>query len=198
MRNFLRISSGINVLPILHSIYRQPELWNENKLRTTHIQSPHTEVDDIWLRFNDLTAAKAAAEAKGRAESAPGPEYLGLMDEHESICYPAWHRIPEVRPIIFDLMRMIEGLRLGRVLITRLAPGKKIRAHVDGGSHAAYYERYHCFLQNAPGSIFRAGEETLHAKTGELWWFDNSKEHEVINNSAEDRITLIIDVGCKK
>jgi hypothetical protein len=29
---------------------------------------------------------------------------------------------------------------------------------------------------------------------GEIWWFDNSVEHEVINNSAGDRIHLIVDV----
>lgn len=183
------MASGINTLPLLHSLQRQPELWNQNKLRTTHEKSPHTQVEDIWLRFNDLKPYEAAEKTS---------EYAGLLDEHESICYPAWFKLPEIYPIVFDLMYMVQGIRLGRVLITRLAPGKRIAPHVDGGTHAAYYERYHCFLQNFPGSIFRADDETLCAKTGELWWFNNAAEHEVINNSAEDRLTLIIDIGCKK
>jgi hypothetical protein len=29
---------------------------------------------------------------------------------------------------------------------------------------------------------------------GEVWWFDNSKMHEVINNSADDRLTMIVDI----
>lgn len=176
----------------MHALHRQPELWNQNKLRTTHHLSPHTEVEDVWLRFNDLQPYKKATESETLSE------YAGVMDEHESICYPAWSALPQAHPIIFDLMHMVQGTRLGRVLITRLAPGKRIGAHVDGGSHAAYYERYHCFLQNAPGSNFRAGDETLCAKAGELFWFNNAMEHEVINNSAEDRITMIIDVACKK
>jgi hypothetical protein len=186
MRNFLKLAQNVNVLPLLHSIQRQPELWNQNKLRTTHTQSPHTQVDDIWLRFNDLTKYKDLPES----------EYFSLLDEHESIFYPGWDKIPEAQVIIFDLMRMVSGVRLGRVLITRLAPGNSIAAHVDGGSHAAYYERYHCILQNPPGSNFRAGSEVICMKPGDLYWFDNSQEHEVINHGANDRITLIIDIQC--
>jgi aspartyl/asparaginyl beta-hydroxylase (cupin superfamily) len=29
---------------------------------------------------------------------------------------------------------------------------------------------------------------------GEVWWFDNTVEHEVVNNSADDRIVLICDI----
>lgn len=192
MRNFLKLAQGVNFLSLLHSVQRQPELWNENKLRTTHQQSPHTQVDDIWLRFNDLGKYEASEKTEGQTE------YAGVLDEHESICYSAWHKLPEAQIIIFDLMRMVQGLRLGRVLITRLAPGKRIDPHVDGGSHAEYYERYHFILQNSPGSIFRAGNETIQANPGELWWFNNQKEHEVINNSVTDRISLIIDIRCVK
>lgn len=190
MRNFLKLAQGVNVLPLLHAVHRQDYLWNENNLRTTHVQSPHTEVDDIWLRFNDLTKYKKLPKKKDQSE------YAGIIDEHESICYPAWFKLPEAHPLIFDLMRMVNGIRLGRVLITRLAPGKSIAAHVDGGEHAAYYERYHLILQNSPGSNFRAGDETICMRAGDLYWFDNSKEHEVINRSADDRVTLIVDIRC--
>jgi hypothetical protein len=185
MRNFLKIAEGINIIPLLQAIQRQPELWNQNTLRTTHEQSPHTQVDDIWLRFNDLAPYESGQT-----------EYSAIVDEHESICYPAWFKLPEAQIIIFDLMRLVQGIRLGRVLITRLAPGKVIAPHEDGGTHAAYYERYHCILQNHPGSNFRAGDETLCMRPGELYWFDNSQEHEVVNYSNDDRITLIIDVQC--
>lgn len=169
-------------MPLLDAVVRQPELWNQNRLRTTHPGTPHTEVDDIWLRFNDLAIFEETHEASS------------VIDEHESINYPGMLKLPQARPIVFDLMRRVEGERLGRVLITRLAPGKKIAPHADGGSHAAYYDRYHVILQNLPGSIFRAGNETVSMKTGEVWYFDNAQEHEVINNSADDRITMIVDI----
>lgn len=171
-------------MPLLHAVQRQPELWNENTLRTTHEGTPHTQVDDIWLRFNDLNPY---LEKKDPTK---------ILDEHESIFYAAWFKLPQVHHIVFDLMRRVEGIRLGRVLITRLAPGKAITPHIDGGSHAAYFERYHIILQNYPGSIFRAGNETVCMKAGECWWFNNAEEHEVINNSIDDRLTLIIDIRC--
>src|SRR5690606_37044347 len=97
-----------DVTPLLLAITRQPELWDQNTLRTTHPQTPHTQASDIWLRFNELP--KAGEEAK-------------IMDEHESIWYPAIHALPQARALIFSLMARVEGERLGRCLITRLAPG---------------------------------------------------------------------------
>jgi hypothetical protein len=194
MRNFQKISHGLDTTPIVNAVLRQPELWNTERLRTTHPGTPHADVEDILLRFNDLTPYKIAV-AEGKEVS----EYAGtVIDEHESICFPAWHALPQVHEIIFDLMRYTRAIRLGRVIITRLAPGKVITPHVDGGSHAAYYRRYQLMLNNNPGSLFHCGGETVTMKTGELWWFNNGLEHSVENYSAEDRIAMIIDLGMLK
>lgn len=179
MRNFHRIATGLDTLPLLHSITRQKYLWNKNLLRTTHENTPHAQVDDIWLRFNDLELAKTRSD---------------ILDQHESICYPAWAVLPQAHEIIFNLMRYVQGIRLGRVLITRLAPGKKVLPHEDSGDHAEYYQRYHVILQNYPGSLFRAGNEEVQMIAGEVWWFDNQQTHEVINNSCDDRLTMIVDI----
>lgn len=186
MRNFLKIADGLDIMPILHAVQRQPQLWNQENLRTTHPGTPHSAVDDILLRFNDLKPYRENNDSSS------------ILDEHESIFYPAWYNLPQVYSLVFDLMRRVEAIRLGRVIITRLAPGKVIEPHVDGGTHASYYDRYHLILQNNPGSVFRSGNEKVCMRPGELWWFDNSQEHEVINNSTDDRLTLIIDVRCAK
>jgi len=179
MKNFLRIAAGCDVMPIMMAIQRQPELFNQNTLRTTHPGTPHTQVSDIWLRFNELPE--------------PGQE-AKILDEHESVWYPAIYALPQCRPMIYQLMARVDGERLGRCLITKLEPGKKIAPHVDGGSHAAYYERFHVVLQGYPGSQFRCGNESVDMLTGEIWWFNNAIEHEVINNSADDRLHLIVDI----
>lgn len=184
MRNFYRLTSGMDVMPLMMALNSLPGLWDQNTLRTTHEETPHKKVSDIWLRFNDLETYKENPE--------------GIIDEHESINYPAFYQLPQARALIFALMASVQGERLGRCLITRLAPGDTIDAHEDGGSHAAYYERYHIVLQGEPGSIFRCGNEKLCMATGEVWWFNNAIEHEVINNSANDRIHLIVDIkACK-
>lgn len=177
MKHFLKIADGVDVLPLLMALKAKPELWDQNTLRTTHPQTPHKQVSDIWLRFNDL---QHGAE--------------GVIDEHESVNYPAFQALPQARPLIFGLMSRIEGERLGRCLITRLPPGGRIDPHEDGGSHAAYYERFHIVLQSLPGNLFRCGDETIHMRPGEVWWFDNAVEHEVVNNSADERIHLIVDI----
>ena len=167
--------------PLLHAVVLHPELWNQFTLRTSHELTPHKEVEDIWLRFQDLKPYEDGDASK-------------IVDEHESMNYPAWNLLPQARPIIFDLMRRVEGTRLGRVLITKLAPGKKIDPHVDGGSHAEYFSRYHVVLQGGPGSLVHCGGETVQMLSGEVWYFDNSVEHSVVNNSADSRVHLIVDI----
>lgn len=176
MKNFQKIFEELDVSPLLNAIMRQPDLWNQNKLRQEFPGTPHNEAEDIWVRFNDVSNVSA------------------VLDDCENLNYPAFFKLPQVRSLIFGLMAKVEGERLGSVLITKLAPGKRIYAHKDEGVRSTYYDRYHIVLNSAPGSLFRAGDETVHMRTGELWWFDNTQEHEVINNSAEDRIHLIVDI----
>ena len=182
MKNFQLIAGGVDTAPLLNMLATRPELWNERTLRTQHPQTAHAEVDDIWIRFNDT----AAYEATGNAAS--------IVDQHESIWYPPADVLWPVKPMIFDLMRKMNAVRLGRVLITRLKPGRQIAPHIDGGDHAAYYERYHIVLQGLPGSLFRAGDEQVCMQTGQVWWFQNGVEHSVLNNSADDRIHIVVDL----
>jgi hypothetical protein len=174
MRNFYRLCEGIDTVSIVHALHSRPELWNRNSLRRDTAEL--AECDDIWLRFPSADGIKQG------------------LGEFECVNYPAMAELPAVRSIIFGLMRQIEGERLGPVMISRLPPGGRIYPHDDGAAHTAYYKRYFLTLHAKPGCIFRAGEEAIEPKVGELYWFDNSVEHEVINNSADDRMSLIIDV----
>lgn len=184
MRNFLKIASNVPVMPLLHAVQRQPELWNQYNLRTHYPNSPHLAADDIWLRFNDQKLWETDPEQ--------------VMKDPECVNYPAWYSLPQAHNIVFDLLRTVEGTRLGRVLITRLAPGAKIDPHADGGDYAAYYDRYHIILQNQPGANFRAGQDIICPHAGEAYWFNRLSEHEVTNHSNDDRITLIVDIRCNK
>lgn len=179
MRNFQLIHQGLDIAPVLNEIIRNNDLWNQNTLRTTAEGTPHAEVDDIWLRFNDVKAHKEENE---------------VIDDCESINYPAWFTLTYLRKLVFWLMSRVEGERVGRCLVTRLPPGDKISLHADGGASATYYERYHMVLQSLPGCMFNCGDESVMMRAGEVWWMRNELEHEVINNSADDRIHAIIDL----
>jgi len=177
MNNFQLLAQGVDVAPLYNAVMRNPQLWDEYTLRTAHPDTAHAEVSDIWLRFNVV-----------------GADTMSVVDDTEAVNYPAWWVLPQARPLIFALMNRVEGERLGRVMITKLPPGGRITPHVDGGAPASYYDRYHIVLNSAPGCIFRAGDEQVHMATGEVWWFDNELEHEVINNSADHRVHMIVDV----
>lgn len=177
MKNFLKIADGVDVVPLQVALAAKPFLWNEHTLRTSHPGSAHFEADDIWLRFNRLDEDKTKVV-------------------NDIICfdYPAMLHLPQARTLVYQLMARVEGEQLGRAIITRLRPGERITPHEDQGAPATWYERFHIAIHSLPGAIFRAGDETVQMKTGEVWWFDNTVEHEVINNGADDRITLIVDI----
>lgn len=177
MKNFLRIAHNVDVTPLLLALQHNPDLWDAEDIRKTFSEiSPHREVSDILLRFSD-----------------PSDPAIG----DQLVCVPveAWHRLPQAQDIVFHLMARVRGVMLGRVMVTRLAPGKKIYPHADTlGRYANTYKRFHVILQSEPGCIFRAGDEQIHMRPGEVWDFNAHAEHEVVNASKEDRLHLIVDI----
>lgn len=171
-------ASGIDTARLMLDLSMNPQLWNENRLRKEYPNSPHAEVDDIWLRFQNLDG--------------------DVVDEHECIEYAAWFKLPSARHMVHTLLRQVEGVRVGRVVITRLKPGGRIQRHADGGSPAEYYERFQIVLNGRPGITFSVGDGAFQQRTGDIHWFDNQQEHEVVNNSSEDRIVMIVDLRCPK
>jgi|TARA_R110000751_G_scaffold201742_1_gene306438 hypothetical protein len=178
MENFFCLHRGLDVVPLVNALKTKPELWDQDTLRTTHEGTAHTQVSDILLRFNDYSL--------GHPES--------VIDERECINCPAIFQLPQAQNILFWLMSRVQGERLGRAIITRLSPGKSIEPHIDQGSPADYYDRYQIALHSHKGCVFRAGGEQVTMLTGDVWWFDNKQEHEVVNNSADDRLSLIVDI----
>ena len=176
MRHFTKIAEGIDVVPLLNALAVNDDLWNENDLRTTFPDSPHAAVDDIWCLFNDPSDPEA------------------VVNDLDVIPYRAWTALPGISTLVLNLMRRVDGIRLGRVLITRLAPGATIPEHVDQGAPATYFTRYHVALQSHPGALNISGGETVTYNMGEMWRFDNRAPHSIINNSADDRIVIVMDV----
>lgn len=177
MRNFQCLATGLNVGPLLHQVVLHPELWNRNTVRTAHPGSPHKSVDDILLRFQPI--AKDVAR---------------VIDDCECKFYPAWNVLTEAHALLFDLARAVRAERIGRVLISRLPAGGVIEPHEDGGAVATYYTRYQLPLQSEPGCVFECAGEAVQMRAGEAWWFANKLTHAVVNNSATDRISLIVDL----
>jgi hypothetical protein len=171
-----RLGTGINVSPLLWSLQSHPELWDADRLRTHAPDSPHREASDIFVRYAaDPTVA--------------GP--------HESVWYPCADVIP-VKPLVYDLMRFVEGERLGGVLITRIPPGGQVYPHVDRGWHAETYRKFCIQVQSAPGQLFAFECDELEARPGDLYEFRNEYLHTVTNPTPHDRVSLIVCIQTSK
>jgi hypothetical protein len=173
--NFRQVLSDIDVAPLLHQISDNPQLWNTDESWSKYKNNAVIEnVENIVLRYNK--------------SSLPG---LNDWDKK------AFGILSAAQKIIFDLMRAIPGEHLGKVLITRLRPGEIIRDHIDTWPVVGtkpYFQRYQIPLAVASGVIFKVLDEELHMRPGEAWWFDNQAMHSVINNSDEDRISMLADI----
>jgi hypothetical protein len=172
-----KLFDGVNVQPMLWALQSNSQLWNADKGRTEASNSPHREIDDIWIRYMQRPLAD-------------GP--------HESVWYNASYVLP-VKEIVFPLMAQVDGERLGGVLITRIPAGKQCYPHIDYGWHAKYYDKFAVQIASAPGQQFCFEGETLEPKPGDVYTFDNSFMHWVTNPTVYDRITMIccIKVGGK-
>ena len=194
MKNFLRIAQGIDVMPLLMAVTRNPAWWREDTYLRDYPQGPFKDIDSIILRFPPRTVAETEAKA---AELLADPHY----DQHECVDQPIYAQIPEARGLVMALFARVGGTRLGRVMMNRIQPGGRIYKHADTPAHANYWQRHHLCLQSAPGCTISAGDEQVYMAPGEFWWFNNGKEvdgeipeHEVVNNSAVERIHMVMDV----
>ncbi len=154
-------------------------LYNEFTLRTQSNESPHKEVSDILLRGPEITS-----------ESTP----YELWNEIHCINYNAFDVFPIAYQHVLDVMRVVDGVELGRVIITKLPPDGVITPHIDGGDAGEIYTRYHTVINGIIGNKFSSGDETVDMFTGETWWVNNHVTHSVHNNTDEDRIHLIMDI----
>jgi hypothetical protein len=152
--------------------------WNSIQHRTAHPQSPHRDVSDIWVRYNPISNFHGDMQA--------------FNDEHISEWYPIADQLPEAVRIADLLMTEMQGRALGAVLITKIPAWKQVYPHVDRGWHAQHFQKFAVQVRSNRRQAFCFEGEQLVTEPGDLYWFDNTYQHHVINNSTEDRITLIV------
>jgi len=192
VNNFLKMSDGANVMPLLLAIHRLEKshgAWKEDTYLRDYPQGPFGDTDSIILRFPTRSNQETKDAIIGKIEG---------FDQHENHDQPVFKLLPEARQLIFTLMAFVNGERLGRCIINKIKSGGVIYPHCDGEEHANYWDRFHIVLSSSAGCNFRCGDEIVHMNQGEVWWFNNKVEHEVINNSADDRIHLVIDIRTSK
>lgn len=182
MRYFRQVMSGIDVQPLLASIAEHPELFGQHSAWTAG--KPETVLSQMGMAENyiELRYNKSPAGAPAHPQT--------------------WNRSPfhvliEAQKLVFDLMAAVRGEILGRVIISKMAPGDVIRPHVHEVQFGLppIFDTYQVPLQVDPGVVFRCGDEDCYMEPGTAWTFPNQVEHAVYNNSTRrDRISMMVDI----
>lgn len=172
-----------HVEQLVGEIEDHPELWDQYPLRTlAYKDSPHREAHDIWIRYRDFNEFD---------QDAP---HL-FSEPHKAQWYSGYYHLPALEPIINRIMEDYPGGLLGGVLITKIPAGKQVYPHIDLGWHAEFYhKKILVLLKSAPGQKFCFEHEEHEGEAGEVFEFINQESHWVVNNSDEDRISLILAV----
>lgn len=173
------LGMSFDVSSAMAEIEAHPELWNQHTLRIDRYQTPHKSVSDIWVRYNDFANFEKDAHA-----------FTQLP--HDSVWYPCIENLPAVKNLVIDVFRHVVGEELGGVLITKIPPGGRVEPHIDTGWHAGYYDKFAVQIKGNKDQAFCFEGIELRPLTGDLYTFDNSQTHWVINDSDEERMTLIV------
>ena len=169
------------VAAVVRELERNSEFWDLHTDRTQRYATPHRDVSDIWLRFNDIANM--------------GSDRVAFFNgEHESVWYPCADVLQRAKRLAQEVFRDVGGSQLGGVLITRIPPGGMVRPHKDGGWHAGFYEKFAVQLKGNAKQAFHFEDSSLSAEPGQLYTFDNSRLHWVTNDSDDNRITMIVCV----
>lgn len=167
--------------PIMRQIDACDDLWNLYGFRNVTHNSPHADVDDIWLRAN-------------------APNYIDpfnpkkFLETHNPVWYSAADRI-DVRQLCGMVIEHTLGHDVGGVLITRIPAGKGVGWHRDGGWNQQHYDtKVAVMLQSNREQAFCFEQEAMVTEPGDAFCFWNEYPHCVVNDSDEDRMTLIFSI----
>lgn len=179
MKYFAPITRGVNVMPLLLDLQRQPYLWDKNPCRLS-TRGPHHESQDIFIRYKDERPNLASGD------------WRDFCDPHVPEWYQSSDLLPGARAIALDLMAAVRGEMLGGVFLYKVEPGKRIHKHTDTGWHPSYYDKFNVCLQSNPDAAFVYDDERLVQQAGDVHWFRNDVDHEVVNEGADSHIILTV------
>ena len=189
--NFRHIVSGIDVTSIVKQLEAYPEAWEADRYWKHHPLPTFREVDSVILRFPH----KAPYQFRTLRNQAA---YNEKHDWKECFDQPIYAAFPAVRSVVTKLMAMVNGERLGRVMINRLPPGCSIPPHTDIAPELKYYDRYHVALRTNAKTTLSIGADHCYIPVGDVWWFENAAEHYARNTGDTDRWHLIVDIRTKE
>ena len=99
-----------------------------------------------------------------------------------------WSKLPQLRGLVFDLMRRTEGVELVQVTALSVGPGQSTDLPMLTDLP---FEQYCLVLQGEAGAQIRQGEVVALTRSGAIWWVGKAPA-QLINNTGADWIGLLI------
>jgi hypothetical protein len=87
------------------------------------------------------------------------------------------------------------GVVWSRSRLMKLAPGAQVPEHSDINYHWFQRVRVHIPVTTRPGVRFYCDDQAVHMQAGEVWIFDNWRQHRVDNASDQERVHLVADTS---
>jgi hypothetical protein len=109
---------------------------------------------------------------------------------------PGWERLADVAvPLMQEIIRKHYpmGGDLIRAVVASLKAGEIIKAHSDVHKSFHSAHRIHVPISTNPDVWFTIHGRPFQLKVGLAYEINNQKQHSVVNNGGEDRITFIFD-----
>jgi hypothetical protein len=104
---------------------------------------------------------------------------------------------PALAPIL-DFIKQFYQFSEYVAFLARLGAGGTIALHEDGGEFLERVHRLHIPIKTNDKCFYLVDEERVQMATGTLYEIDNQRRHGVVNEGAEDRIHLIVNVYGKR
>ena len=176
LQNFKAVAFKLDVKPLQEYLEANPELWNLITARQD-TATFHRDTQSIFIR---------------------GPSEMTVdnyFNTDSAVDYPIPQDLIQLlTPLLARIFEELKPTKLGRVLLVKLKPDGHVIPHVDTGTYAKAYSRFHLAVSTSTGNFMFCDGKQQHIEAGDVWWFDHRKEHSVVNTSPEERIHLILDL----
>ena len=190
MRHFELIRDGIDVQPFVDELAANSELFGTDSSRQEGI--PVQRETQAVLLFGVDVGDVDRSELNYAFHDTQAR--IGMPIRYRGRATPESKILPLSQQFVRDLCCEMKGVP-GRAVIARLNPDGRIYKHIDDQLYWLLRDRYHLVVTcGEKGSWFRANDEEVYMRKGELWWFDPTVYHEAHNGSDEQRIHFVIDV----
>ena len=190
MKHFEKIRDGIDVSPYIEELEAHPEAFDSDSSRQKGIpvQRETQAIVLFGVDIGNLDRSKMDyAFLDTQARIGRSILYRGKPTREAAL-------LPTCAQFVRDLCCEMNGVP-GRAVIARLKPDGRIYRHRDDQLYWLLRDRYHLVVRcGERGTLFKAGDEEVYMRQGELWWFDPTVYHEAHNVCDESRIHFVMDV----